>query len=242
MKQAEREVVMGASPLGLKILSWVSALMFGVASYLVLFYAPREAVMGDVQRVFYFHVSAGWVGGVAFLTAAVAGAGYLLRGKRSWDQVSLASVEIGIAFTFINIVTGSIWARPIWNTWWTWDPRLVTATVMLLLYIAYLMLRQGIDDPDRRARFGAVYAIVGFLSVPLTFLSIRIFRTIHPVVIGNNDPTAQGAFDMTPRMLQAFLFSLLTFTIIYLTLLWHRTRLQRLSEHVEERKMKLLGG
>jgi len=154
----------------------------------------------------------------------------------------LASVEIGIVFTLINIVSGSIWARPIWNTWWTWDPRLVTATVMELIYIAYVMLRQGIEDPDRRARFGAVYAIVGFLSVPLTFLSIRIWRTIHPVVIGSGDPTAQGAFDMTPKMLTAFMFSLLTFTVIYATLLWHRVRLEALAERVEQRKMELTAG
>ena len=111
---------------------------------------------------------------------------------------------------------------------------------MELIYVAYLLLRQGIEDPDRRARFGAVYAIVGFLSVPLTFLSIRIFRTIHPVVIGNSDPTAQGTFDMTPPMLQTFLFSLLVFTVLYGVLLWHRVRMQALAETVEERKMKLL--
>jgi len=149
-------------------------------------------------------------------------------------------VEIGIVFTFINIASGSIWARPAWNTWWTWDPRLVTATIMELLYVAYLMLRQGIDDPDRRARFGSVYGIAAFVSVPITFLSIRFFRTIHPVVIGSNDPTAQGTFDMTPRMLQTFMVSLLTFTFVYVSLLWHRVRLGRLDEQVEQRKMEML--
>jgi heme exporter protein C len=218
----------------------VTAALLLVALYLVFGYAPREAVMGDVQRVFYFHVAAGWVGGLAFLLTAVAGAIYLARRQRRWDLLAMASVEIGIVFTFINIASGSIWARPVWNTWWTWDPRLVTATIMELLYVAYLMLRQGIDDPDRRARFGSVYGIAAFLSVPITFLSIRFFRTIHPVVIGSNDPSAQGAFDMTSRMLQAFMFSLLTFTFIYVTLLWHRVRLGRLAEQVEQRKMEML--
>jgi heme exporter protein C len=218
----------------------VTAALLLVALYLVFGYAPREAVMGDVQRVFYFHVAAGWVGGLAFLLTAVAGAIYLARRQRRWDLLAVASVEIGIVFTFINIASGSIWARPVWNTWWTWDPRLVTATIMELLYVAYLMLRQGIDDPDRRARFGSVYGIAAFLSVPITFLSIRFFRTIHPVVIGSNDPSAQGAFDMTSRMLQAFMFSLLTFTFIYVTLLWHRVRLGRLAEQVEQRKMEML--
>ena len=165
---------MNAKPRALKALNWITGALFAVALYLVFFYAPREAVMGEVQRVFYFHVAAGWVGALAFLVTAVAGVIILVKGDRRWDRVALASVEIGVIFTFINIVSGAIWARPIWNTWWTWDPRLTTATIMELIYLAYLMLRQGIEDPDRRARFGAVYGIVGFISVPLTFLSIRI--------------------------------------------------------------------
>ena len=177
---------------------------------------------------------------LGFLVAAVAGILYLTRGKRDWDIVGLAAVEIGMVFAFINIVTGSIWARPIWNTWWTWDPRLTTATVMELIYAAYLMLRTGIEDPDRRARFGAVYAIVGFVSVPMTFFSARLFRTIHPVVIGGADPNAQGNFDMTPLMLQTFMFSLLTFTFIFADLLWHRIRLGRLSDKVEQIKLEAL--
>lgn len=226
-------------PTALKTLNWLTGALFAVALYMVLFYAPREAVMGDVQRVFYFHVAAGWVGALAFLVTAVAGGIYLTAKARRWDNIALASVEVGVVFTLINIISGSIWARPIWNTWWTWDPRLVTATVMALVYVAYLMLRQGIEDPDRRARFGAVYGIIGFLSVPLTFLSIRIFRTIHPVVIGSNDPTAQGTFDMSPRMRSAFFFSLISFTFVYGTLLWHRVRLQALMEKVERWKMKI---
>ncbi len=149
-------------------------------------------------------------------------------------------MEVGLVFTLINIASGSIWARPIWNTWWTWDPRLVTATIMLLLYFAYLMLRQGIEDPGRRARFGSVYGIVAFISVPITFVSIRLFRTLHPVVIGSSDPSAEGTFEMTARMAQALMFSVLTFTFIYATLLQYRLRLGRASEEVEERKMELL--
>ncbi|MEK6587584.1 MAG: cytochrome c biogenesis protein CcsA [Chloroflexota bacterium] len=227
-------------PRNLKILTGVTIVLLVAALYMVFFYAPREAVMGEVQRVFYFHVAAGWVAALAFLVTVVAGALYLARRDRRWDRLAVASVEIGVVFTFINIASGSIWARPVWNTWWTWDPRLVTATIMELLYIAYLMLRQGVEDPDRRARFGAVYGIAAFLSVPITFLSIRFFRTIHPVVIGSSDPSAQGAFDMTPRMLQAFMFSLLTFTFIYATLLWHRVRLGRFADQVELRKMEMM--
>jgi heme exporter protein C len=231
---------MDPKPTLLKILDGVTIALLVVACYLVFFYVPMEAVMGNVQRVFYFHVAAGWVGMLGFLAAAGAGAAYLRTADSKWDIMGLSAVEIGIVFALINVITGAIWARPIWNTWWTWDPRLTTATIMLLIYAAYLMLRAGIDDPNRRARFGAVYAIIGFLSVPLTFFSARLFRTIHPIVIGTNQPGATGAFDMTSSMLVTFLFSLLTFTFIFIDLLWHRIRLGRLSDKVEQLKMKVM--
>jgi heme exporter protein C len=227
-------------PRNLKALTWITFVLFIIALYLSLFFAPREATMGDVQRVFYFHISNAWVGMLAFLVAAVAGGVYLARGDHRWDRVALASVEIGIVFAFITIASGSIWARPIWNTWWTWDPRLVTYTVMELIYLAYIMLRQGIEDPDRRARFGSVYGIVAFISVPITFLSIRLFRTIHPVVVGSGDPGAEGSFDMSSRMLVAFFFSLFTYTLVYATLLWHRIRMQNLAEKLEQLKLRVL--
>lgn len=230
---------MKSKPKLLTVLDVVSVTMLVVATAAVFFYAPLERVMGWVQKVFYFHVSAGWVGMLSFLVAAVCGVLYLIKKENRYDHIEVAAVEIGIAFTLINVITGAIWARPIWNAWWTWDPRLTTATIMELVYFAYLMLRSGIEEPERRARFGAVYAIVGFLSVPLTFFSIRLFRTIHPVVIGSNDPGAAGAFDMTPMMTQTFMFSLLTFTVIFITLLWHRVRLGNLAEKVEQLKLKL---
>jgi len=231
---------MQTKPRWLSVLDIITVILLIAATAMVFFYAPTEAVMGQVQRVFYFHVAAGWVGMLAFMVAAIAGVAYLAKGNRKWDIVGLSAIEIGIVFAFINIVTGSIWARPIWNTWWTWDPRLTTATVMELIYVAYLMLRQGIEDPDRRARFGAVYAIVGFLSVPLTFFSARLFRTIHPVVIGSNEAGAQGQFDMTPLMLQTFMFSLITFSFVFADLLWHRIRLGQLAEKVEQLRLKLV--
>jgi heme exporter protein C len=231
---------MEAKPRSLAILDGVTLLFFLAASALVFFYTPTERVMGDVQKVFYFHVAAGWVGMLSFLVAAFAGIMYLAKGLRNWDIVGVAAVEIGMIFAFINIVTGSIWARPIWNTWWTWDPRLTTATIMELIYAAYLMLRAGIEDPSRRARFGAVYAIIGFVSVPLTFFSARLFRTIHPTVIGSNQPGSEGQFDMTPAMLQTFLFSLFAFSVVFVDILWHRVRLGRLEDKVEQLKLKTM--
>jgi heme exporter protein C len=223
----------------LRILDIVAVVMLVIATGMVFFYAPVERVMGMVQKVFYFHVATAWVGMLSFLVAAVAGIAYLRTHNMDWDVVEVASVEIGIVFLLIALISGSIWARPIWNTWWTWDPRLTTVTVMELIYAAYLMLRQGIEEPERRARFGAVYAIVGVVSVPLTFASIRIFRTIHPVLIGNSDSTAVGAFDMTAKMGMTFGFALLTFSVIFAALLWHRIELGRLEEQLELKKLEM---
>jgi len=233
---------MDSKPPGLKILDITSILLVLVAAGMVFFYAPLEVVMGWVQKIFYFHVANLWVGMLGFLVALIAGVTYLCNGDHRWDIVGLAAIEISVIFFFTGIVTGSIWARPIWNTWWTWDPRLTTATIMLLIYAAYLLLRAGIDDPGRRARFGAVYAIIGFLSVPMTFFSARLFRTIHPVVIGTNQPGAEGAFDMTSDMRLVFFFSLFVFTMIFADLLWHRIRIGRLQEKVEELKLQTSEG
>lgn len=231
---------MSTKPRLLTILEGVSGILFVVSLWMVFFYAPTEAVMGNVQRVFYYHVATAWVGMLGFMAAGVAGIVYLRKNDLKWDIVSLAAVEISLVFFFITIVLGSIWARPVWNTWWTWDVRLTTATIIELVYAAYLLLRQGIEDPDRRARFGAVYTIIGFISVPLTFLSIRYLRTIHPVVIGSSDPGAEGTFSMSPEMRSAFFFSLITFSFVFVTLLWHRIRLGQLAEKVEQLRLKLM--
>lgn len=230
---------MESKPRFLTILDSLSAVLFVVALGMVFFYAPTEKVMGQVQRVFYFHVATAWVGMLGFMAAGVAGIAYLRSRNRKWDVVSLAAVEISLVFFFVAIIMGSIWARPAWGTWWTWEPRLTTATVVELVYAAILMLRQGIEDPDRRARFGAVFTILGFISVPITFLAIRLARTIHPVVFGASDPGAEGDFNMTPRMLQTLIFSVITFSVIFVSLLWHRIRLGGLAEKVEQLRLKI---
>ncbi len=231
---------MGTKPRSLLALEILSIVLLAIAVWMVFFYAPLEAVMGAVQKVFYFHVANAWVGMLGFIAAGVAGIAYLRTQDMKWDIVEVAAVEISLVFFIIAIVSGSIWAYPAWGTWWTWDPRLATAAILELIYVAYLMLRQGIDDPDRRARFGAVYTLIGAISVPITFLSIRLFRTIHPVLIGSASASAQGGFDMSPRMLQTLLFSILVFSIFFVTLFWHRIRLGRLAQKVEQLKLKVM--
>jgi heme exporter protein C len=221
----------------LKILDIVSVMLLAVSVYLALVYAPEELQMGQVQRVFYFHVATAWTALLGFVAAGVTGIIYLVSKDSKWDIIEVSAVEISLVFFFITIVLGSIWARPIWNTWWTWDPRLTTAAVTELIYVAYFMLRQGIEDPDRRARFGAVYTIVGSISAPITFFAIRLFRTIHPVVIGNSDPGSLGAFDMTSKMLVAFMFALFTFSVIFVDLFWNRIRMGKLASRVEQLKL-----
>src|SRR6266498_295564 len=230
---------MESKPLALKILDVFSILVLLIAAYLALVYAPKELVMGDVQRVFYFHIGTSWTALLGFILAALFSVVYLINKDLKWDRLQVAAVEVSLVFFLITIVLGSIWARPVWNTWWTWDPRLTTAAVTELIYVAYFMLRQSIDDPDRRARFGAVYALVGGISAPITFFAIRLFRTIHPVVIGGSNAAAQGGFNMTPDMLVAFFFALFAFTIIFIDLFWNRIQLGNLQNKVEELKLKV---
>ena len=229
---------MKSKPLALKILDLLSIIVLGIATYLALVFAPTELVMGDVQRVFYFHIGTAWTALIGFILGAVFSVSYLITKNLKWDRLQVAAIEVSMVFFFITIVLGSIWARPAWNTWWTWDPRLTTAAVTELIYAAYFMLRQGIDDPDRRARFGAVYALVGGLSAPITFFAIRFFRTIHPVVIGGANAEAQGGFNMTADMRLAFFFALFAFTVIFIDLFWHRVRLGELQNKVEQLKLQ----
>ncbi len=203
----------------LKVLS-VSAFFLVLAAFvMVLVYTPIEINMGIVQKVFYFHVSAAWIGMLSFLVAAVCGVGYLNKKHINYDYVARSAVEIGLLFTAIANFTGMIWAKPIWNTWWTWDPRLTTMTIMAFTYIGYLLLRRGVDNPEKRARFGAVYAIVGFASVPLTFFSSRLLRTIHPTLFGGDT----GDMAMTSPMYQTMAASIIAFTVLFAALLWHRS-------------------
>jgi heme exporter protein C len=230
---------MQSKPIALTVLDALSVITIGAATYLALVFAPTELVMGDVQRVFYFHVGTAWVGMLGFMLAAITGIIYLITKNMKWDRFEVAAVEVSTMFFFITIVLGSIWARPVWNTWWTWDPRLTTAAVTELIYIAYFMLRQGIEDPEKRARFGAVYTLLGGISVPITFMAIRLYRTIHPVVIGSESAAAQGGFSMTADMRTAFFFALFAFTVLFIDLMWHRIRLGGLQEKVEQLKLNV---
>ncbi len=209
-----------------QLLVVLTAVLVVISLYTVFVFAPTEQVMGHVQRIFYYHLASAWVGFLAFLVACVGGLLYLSSRSLMWDAVTVASGEIGLLFSTITLVEGSLWARPVWNTWWTWDPRLTTTLVMCLYYAATLMLRRLGGSEERNARVGAVLSVVGFVNVPIVFLAIRMWRTIHPVLL-----TTAG-FAVAPRMLVALLASLLAFTAIYACLLWIRIRVERLDHEV----------
>jgi heme exporter protein C len=222
---------------GLIILTAFAAVGIMAAAVLALVVAPAAVGLTPdqtyAQRIIYFHVPSAWLSMLAFGVTMLASIGYLRTAQRRWDALAVSSAEIGIAFTLAATASGSIWAKTAWNTWWIWDPRLTTYTIVFLLYVSYFMLRGALEDPARRARYAAVYGIFAFLSVPITFFSIRWWKTIHPVLID-----AQN-FGLSSGMRPVFFFSLAAFTLFYVVLLWHRARLERMKEEVEALKERV---
>ncbi len=176
------------------------------------------------QRIFYFHIGSNIAALLGFLGSVVGSIGYLFSRRLVWDRWAAASVEIGTIFGILVLLSGSIWAKPAWNTYWTWDPRLTTATITVLIYIAYMLFRNGFDDVETRARFASVYAIFAFLSVPLTYYSARLFRSIHPIVFDGANEEAQGGFAIGPTMGQTLTIAMIGFALLFFALLFHRVR------------------
>lgn len=234
----------GAWPSLLRILTLATIIGVGIALYMGLVYAGTDIDQGDVQRIFYIHMPSFFGAFVAFGATVVGGIQYLRTRNIKWDTLALAGVEVGLALAVVNVVTGSVWARPIWNTWWTWDPRLTSAAIMCLTYAAYLMLRNGIENVEQRRRFAAVYGILAIVTVIMTLIIIRIRPdTIHPAVIGPSAQNAQGTFELeATRGVGAALG--LNFPVwgllVPVTLMWHRIRLQNRMEQVEALKAEVL--
>lgn len=198
----------------LAVTAAVTGALLMLASFGVFLIAPEDADQGVIQKIFYFHVAIALVGLLAFLVAAIEGIRYLRTRRERHDEVGSVCVGIGLAFSVLVVVTGSIWAKASWGTWWVWtDPRLVTFVIVLLLYAAYFVLRSSADG-ERRARFSAIYAVAAFASVPLSFYSVRVARSfVHPVVFNQ-----QGA-NMPASMLVWFVVSLVAMVGVFLTVL-----------------------
>ncbi len=181
-----------------------------------------------------FTLAVAWLRWLDFSVQSVGSVGYLFTRRLEWDRVAQASVEVGTVFAFGIIATGSIWAKPTWNTYWTWDPRLTTATITLLIYIAYILFRNGLDDRHLRARFASIYALFAFISVPLTYYSARLSRSIHPIVFDGQNSEAQGSFSIGPSMGQTLMIASISFTLLYAALMLHRWQQLRLEARLHE--------
>lgn len=226
------------------ILNWAAGIMVAISLLVIFFYAPTEITMGNVQRIFYFHVGSAWVSALAFFVALLSGIAYLRNPSRTWDTIAVGSVEIGLVFTSMTIVSGSVWGRPAWNTWWIWSPRLTSITVLWLVYVAYFMLRGAIEDEEKKGRFSAVYVIAGFVTVIITFLSIRLFRDIHPVLIGESSAAAEGLQEFSgldsTKMVISLNISVLTFSVLYIAWLANRLRLQKMVDEAADLKSRVM--
>ena len=208
------------------ILGILTALLLSYALYQALEVAPTEQTMGDVQRIFYYHVPSAWTAFILFTVNFVASLVYLVRRNSAADMVALVSAEVGVVFCTIVLVTGPIWARPVWGIWWTWDMRLTSTLVLWLIYVSYLVLRRfsaGGETPV----LAAALAIFGALCVPFVYFSIWFFRTQHP------QPVIGGGGSIDPRMLHVLLINWLAFSCFALLICWSRYRLEKLQREVE---------
>jgi heme exporter protein C len=211
----------------LPILAVLAALLLAYSTYQALVVAPTERTMGDVQRIFYYHVPSAWTAFLLFSVNLVASVIYLVRRSAKADAVALVSAEVGVVFCTIVLVTGPIWARPVWGIWWTWDLRLTLTLVLWLIYVSYLMLRK-FSDSSQTPKLAAVLAIFGALDVPLVYFSIWFFRTQHP------QPVIGGGGSLDPRMLHVLLINWLAFSCYAFVVCSWRYRLEILRREVDE--------
>jgi heme exporter protein C len=210
-------------------LAALSGLMMLASLYLIFMVAPTDSVLGHVQRVFYFHVPIAIMSFLAFFLVFLASIAYLVHRNERWDNVAHACAEVGVVFVTLALLTGIIWARPVWNTWWTWEPRLTTTLILWLIYVAYLMIRAYAPNRTKGALYSAVVGIIGFVDVPIVYYSVVWWRSIHPSpVVG---PLSQaGALNGT--MYGVLLFSFVTFFVLFVYLVLERASLRDAEDQI----------
>lgn len=200
------------------------------ALYMIAVYAPVEREQGVVQKIFYFHVPSAWVAFLAFLLVFFFSVRYLIGRDKRWDNRAYAAAEVGVLFCSIVLITGPLWAKPIWGIWWTWDARLTLTLVLWLIYVGYLMLRHYVTNPEKRATLSAIVGIIGFIDVPLVYFSIRWWRTHHPQPVFAG---GEGA-GLDPRMAATLYVCLFAFTVLFAYLFLKRAKLLELRDEVDE--------
>ena len=198
-----------------------------IGSFVGLFVVSPDRLQGDVQRLMYVHVPAAWLAFLAFFIVFLMSVLYLIQRDLKWDRVAHASAEIGVVFTVLTLALGSMWGKPTWGVWWTWDPRLTTTAIMLAIYVGYLAIRSFADDPDKRARWAAIVGIIGFANVPIVYLSVIWWRTLH------QPPSSPRS--VSPEILWTLLFNVLAFTLVYVYLMMRRIRLAKVEGELEQR-------
>lgn len=201
--------------------------------WMVFFWVPTEANQGVVQRIFYMHVPAAWVAFMAFGIVAFASAVYLWLGDERADMAAVAAAEGGIVFTAIVLLTGPLWGKIAWGTYWTWEPRLTLTLLLFFIYVGYFMVRAATENPEKGKRFAAVVGIVGALDIPLIHISVLWFRSLHPqpVVLKAEGPT------LHPDMLTTLLTGFLAFTVLFVGLLILRYGLERAQRELDLRQV-----
>jgi heme exporter protein C len=206
-----------------RILGWLSALTLAVGLVMAFGVAPREVSQGNVQRIMYVHPPLAWVAYLAFGVVAAASIVYLVARRPAADRLAHASAEVGVVFTGLAIATGSIWGKPTWGTWWTWDARLTSVAILFVMYLGYLLLRGTVEDGERAARYCAVLGIVAALDMPLVHFSVYWWRTLH------QPPSLMkpGGFSGSAAILWPLLVNLAAFTVLYAYLVAKRVRLLR---------------
>ena len=209
----------------------LGAVLMLVDVYLIFMVAPTDSVLGNVQRVFYFHVPMAIMSFLAFTVVFVAGIIYLVKRGEKWDRLAHAAAEVGVVFVTLALLTGVIWARPVWGVWWTWEPRLTTTLILWLIYVSYLMIRAYAPNRAQGAVYAAVVGIVGFVDVPIVYYSVQWWRSIHPsAVVG---PLAEAGA-LQPVMQGILLFSFVTFLVLFLYLVLERMGLRALEDQVRQ--------
>ncbi|MFW5836858.1 MAG: cytochrome c biogenesis protein CcsA [Desulfovibrionaceae bacterium] len=202
----------------LTFLPIMAGLVLAGVQWLIWSYAPVEASMGLVQKIFYYHLPMAWWALISFFVVFLASLGYLFTRRAGFDQWAGAAAELGVVMSALALITGTLWARPAWNVWWTWDPRLTTTLIMWFVYASYLLIRSSPLGRERRRLICAVLGVVAFLDVPLVFFSARMWRSVHPAVLAS-----QGG-GLEPEMWQAVVGSLTGFGLLWICLLTLRAR------------------
>ncbi len=211
--------------------------LIAITTYLAFFYAPIERSMGVIQKIFYLHLPSAFTAFLAMGVCFTANMLYVFRREQKWDWLGVSAAEVGLAFISVVLITGPIWAHPVWGIWWAWDARLTLTFVLWLLYIAYLLLRSMVEEQVKRALLSAIFGIFAFLDVPLVYFSIRWWRTQHPQPVILGGPGS----GLEPRMRVAYLLVWGAFTGLMILLLRSRYKLEALRADVEALRWEVEG-